>query len=202
MAVAAAAGAATAASTASTMAAITAAISVASTAFSFMQASKTANAQEKAQAARNEQIQLETVANYNELSDVEKEQQQISLDEAMDVQRSYLQEKGRVNVTAAAMGTGGMSVATQLKDLEKNKYSNYNTILLNRQASMDNIASQAESMRFQAASSMDVSPISRPSWAAAALQAGGQAIRGYSNYQTLSKEADQLSSVGSISSGG
>ncbi|AUG87670.1 hypothetical protein [Vibrio phage VEN] len=199
---AAAAGTTAATSAATTMAAVTAAISIASTAYSFMQANSNANAIEKAQANKNKQLQEQTVANYAELADVEKEQQQLALDESLDVQRSYLRDKSLVNVTAAAMGTGGVSVANQLQDLEKTKYSNYNTILLNRQANMDNIKSQAESLRFQTASQMDVSPVKRPSFAAAALSAGSQALQGYSNYQTIRKEESMLDSVGSISSGG
>lgn len=169
------------------------AISIAASIQQSVQANKNANAQEDAARKRNESLVEQTVANYDELADVELDKQQQALDSTKGVQEQYIQEKGRINVMAAAMGTSGMSVKSQLNDLGRDKYSNYNTILLNRQADMDNIRSQAETMRHQAANSMDVSPISRPSYAAAALNIGGQAMGAYSNFQEGKSDANQLS---------
>ncbi|CAM0031716.1 internal virion protein [Vibrio phage D529] len=165
-----------------------------------VQASKNASAQEEAAERRNDQLVEQTIANYDELSQVELEAQNQALDESMDMQKGYLRSKGRTNVMAAAMGTGGASVASQLQDLERTKYSNYNTILLSRQAKMDNIASQAESMRHQASASMDVSPISRPSWASTALDVGGSVLSGYTQLQGQKTESDLLKP--SVSAGG
>lgn len=173
-------GAAYAAATAAEVATVVVtAISIAATIQQSVQANANANAQEDAAERRNEQLVEQTVANYSELSEVELDAQQRSLDDSISVQKDFLQQKGRVNVMAAAMGTGGMSVASQLSDLEREKYSNYDTILLSRQAEQDNIRSQAESMRYQAASGMEVSPISRPSFAATALSIGSSALGGY-----------------------
>ena len=171
------------------------AISVAASIQQQAQANANANAQEAAQNKRNEQQVEQTVANYDELAEVEMDVQQKALDDSVSVQRSYIKDKGRVNVMAAAMGTGGMSVSNQLLDVEKAKYSNYNTILLNRQADMDNIADQAKSMRFQAASNMDVSPISRPSYAAAALNIGSQVISGYGKASEAGKQAELVKAL-------
>lgn len=96
---------------------------------------------------------------------------------------------------AAAMGTGGQSVKSQLSDLEREKYSNYNTILLSKQAEQDNIRSQAESMRYQAASSMDVSPVSRPSYAATALNIGTTALSGYSDFKGVQRESELVKQI-------
>lgn len=190
-----------AATNAGAITAVSTAVSIAGTAFSAYQQSVNADAMEKAQEARNQQIQEQTIANYDELAEVERDAQQQALDESMEVNKEYMKERGRINVTAAALGTTGMSVAGQLQDLEKTKYSNYNTILLNRQAKMDNIKSQAESLRYQATSQMDVSPISRPSWAATALNIGGQAISGFGKYSDIQREGRMLREP-QISAGG
>lgn len=182
--------------TAAQMATAATVVSVAATVQQVVQANATANAQEDAQAARNSMLVEQTVANYGELSEVELDQQQEAFDETIEVQKEYTKAKGQTNVMAAAMGTAGMSVKSQLSDLNQQKYSNYNTILQNRQASMDNIRSQAETARYQAANSMDVTPISRPSYAAAALNIGGQVISGYSNTQEAKAQDKQLSSGG------
>ena len=182
-----------AALTAAEMAAVAStAISVAATVASVSQANANARAQEAAAEKRNEQLVEQTIANYDELAGVELDAQQRAAEDTIEVQKSYLQAKGRVNVMAAAMGTGGQSVTSQLQDIEREKYQNYDTILTSRQAEMDNIRSQAESMRFQAASSMEVSPVSRPSYAAAALNVGATVAGGYTGFKETQKEAELL----------
>lgn len=197
-------GAAYAAATATQVAMWAAtAVAVAASVQQTVQANANANAQEDAARIRNESLVEQTVANYDELADVELDRQQSSIDETLSVQEGYIQEKGRINVMAAAMGTGGLSVKSQLTDLERDKYSNYNTILLSRQADMDNLRSQAETMRYQAANSMDVSPISRPSYAAAALNIGSQVLSTYTATSSpeMRTQANQLS-TSNVSSGG
>lgn len=186
------------------MAAASTAVAVAAAVQSSMQARKNAQAQEEAAERRNEQLVEQTIANYDELSAIELDAQQRSIDDTLSVQKEYLQNKGRINVMAAAMGTGGQSIASQLNDLEREKYSNYDTILLSRQAEQDNIRSQAETMRYQAASSMDVSPVSRPSYAATALNVGATVIGGYGSIQEVNKESELLSkqSKQTVKSGG
>ncbi|AHN84661.1 hypothetical protein PV_010 (endogenous virus) [Gutovirus Vc1] len=181
-----------AASAAQVATVVATAVSVAAAVQQTVQARANANAQEEAAERHNEQLVEQTVANYDELAAVEREAQQRALDDTVNVQKDYLQNKGRINVMAAAMGTGGQSVASQLGDLEREKYTNYNTILLSRQAEQDNIRSQAENMRYQAASGMQVSPVSRPSWASAALNVGATALSGYSQYQGGAKDAELL----------
>lgn len=179
------------------------AVSIAATVASTAQAQSNARAQERAAEARNQQLVEQTVANYDELADVELDAQQRAIDDTISVQKDYIQNKGRINVMAAAMGTGGQSVASQLSDLEREKYSNYNTILLSRQAEQDNIRSQAETMRYQAASGMSVSPVSRPSYAAAALNIGTTALSGYSDYKGVQRESELLkTSPTQVKSGG
>lgn len=202
---AAAGGAAASTTTAATIAGyVAAAVAIASSIYSVVQANEMADAQEEAQTKRNEQLSKETLANYEQLSEAELTLQQQTIDASLENQKGYIKEKGRINVMAAAMGTGGMSVSSQLSDLNRVKYSNYNTILLNRQAGMDNIADQAESLRYQAAGSMNVNPISRPSWAAAALDVGSQALGGYADYQNRKAQTDLLSTTSkkTVSSGG
>lgn len=179
------------------------ALSVAASVQQAVQASKNASAQEEAAEIHNQQLAEQTVANYDELSEVELVAQQQALESSKDMQEDYIQSKGRINVMAAAMGTGGSSVSSSLQDLERTKYSNYNTILLDKQAKMDNVAAQAESMRYQAASGMNVTPVSRPSWASTALNVGATALSGYSGYKELQTESSLLSKPKSnMSSGG
>ncbi len=192
-------GAAYAAASAAQVAAVAStAIAVASTVASQVQANANANAQEDAAKLRNEQLAEQTIANYDELADVERDAAERANEDAISVQKDYIKGKGRINVMAAAMGTAGQSVTGQLSALEREKYSNYNTILLSRQAEQDNIRSQAENMRYQAANSMQVSPVSRPSYAAAALNLGSVSLSGYSNYQDVSSNADLLKTTGSL----
>ncbi|WWT42369.1 hypothetical protein [Vibrio phage Va-ZX-1] len=189
MAVAAAGGAAAASSTAATTAAaVTAAVSIASAAYSMYAANQNAKAQEEAAERRNKQLVETTIANYDELSEQELEAQQASLEDSLSMQKDYLKEKGRINVMAAYSGVGGMSVASQLQDLERTKFSNFNIIQQNQQAEYDNIADQAESMRYGAMGSMDVRPISRPSAVAGLLNIGSAALQGYSGYQQAKSE--------------
>lgn len=177
------------------------AISVAAVIQSTIQARKVANAQKQAQQRRNEALSQQAVDNYDQLADIELEQQQKSIDTTLEVQKNYIQEKGRVNVMSAAMGTGGMSVTSQLKDLEQQKYSNYSTILKDKQARMDNIRSQASAIRYQAANSMDISPISRPSYAAAALNIGSSLAGGFAGIQQ-GKAMDAQLAKPTVSTGG
>lgn len=177
------------------------AISVAAVIQSTIQARKVANAQKAAQQRRNEALSQQAVDNYDQLADIELEQQQKSIDNTLEVQKNYIQEKGRINVMSAAMGTGGMSVTSQLKDIEQQKYSNYSTILKDKQVRMDNIRSQASAIRYQAANSMDINPISRPSYAAAALNIGSSLAGGLSNINSASSLDSQLAKP-SISTGG
>lgn len=190
-----------AAITATQAAVASTAISVAAVIQSTIQARKVANAQKQAQQRRNEALSQQAVDNYDQLADIELEQQQKSIDTTLEVQKNYIQEKGRVNVMSAAMGTGGMSVTSQLKDLEQQKYSNYSTILKDKQVRMDNIRSQASAIRYQAANSMDISPISRPSYAAAALNIGSSLASGYAGIQQ-GKAVDAQLAKPTVSTGG
>lgn len=190
-----------AAITATQAAVASTAISVAAVIQSTIQARKVANAQQQAQQRRNEALSQQAVDNYDQLADIELEQQQKSIDTTLEVQKNYIQEKGRVNVMSAAMGTGGMSVTSQLKDLEQQKYSNYSTILKDKQVRMDNIRSQASAIRYQAANSMDISPISRPSYAAAALNIGSSLASGYAGVQQ-GKAVDAQLAKPTVSTGG
>ena len=156
------------------------------------QANKLASAQKKAQKIKNAQMVDQVTANYDELADVEREAQEQSVERALDVQKGYIKNKGRINVMAAAMGTGGMSMQSQLKDLEREKFSDFNTVLEDRQAGIDNIASQAQSMRYSAAAGMSVQAISRPSNASLALNLGTTAIQGYNAQQKQNAQSAQL----------
>lgn len=197
----AAAGAAAASSTAATTAAaITAAVSIASAAYSMYAANQNAEAQQEAAEKRNQQLVETTIANYDELSEQELEAQQASLEDSLSMQKDYLKEKGRINVMAAYSGVAGMSVASQLQDLERTKFSNFNIIQQNQQAEMDNVADQAESMRYGAMGRMDVTPISRPSAVAGLLNIGSAALQGYAGYKQASAEASKAAPA--IKSGG
>lgn len=157
----------------------------------YQQAEGLADAHEEAQKIKNAQIVDQVTANYDELADVELEAHNQAFEDSLSIQKEYIKGKGRVNVMAAAMGTGGMSMVSQLKDLEREKFSDFNTVLEDRQAGVDNIKSQAESMRYSAAAGQDVSPISRPSTAALALNLGTSAVSGYS----AQKKQDQQSAL-------
>lgn len=171
-----------------------AAMSVAATLQSVAQARKTAAAQVAAQEERNDQIVESTIANYDQLSEAELSVQQQSLQRSLDTQKDYIKQKGKLNVMAAAMGTGGQSMQSQLNDLNRTKYSNFNTIQQDKQAELDNIADQATNMRYQAASSMSTQAISRPSWASGALSAASSGLQTYSAVSSLGSSAPSTTS--------
>lgn len=194
--------AATASSTATTLAAVTAAVSIASTAYSLYAANENASAQVEAAEAQNEQKVQSAIANYDELSEVEQDAYQRSLEDSLDMQKDYLKEKGRINVMAAYAGTGGMSVAGQLQDLERAKYQNYNTIQLDQQAAFDNVADQAQSIRFGTAASMNRQAVSRPSWFGSALELGATSLNAYSGYKKATTALDQAEPANTLRSSG
>lgn len=183
---------------AAAISAVTAVASVASTAYTMYASAQNAKAQEEAAENHNRQVLEQTVENYGQLSEVELEAQQQALEESMMVQEEFIQAKGKINTMAAWSGTAGMSVASQLNDLEREKYSNFNVVQLNMQAKMDNIADEAESMRYSARGAMNTQPISRPSWAQAALEVGGAALGGL----TSVSKGQQLNQQGSLASSG
>jgi len=170
-------------------------VMAASAAYKHEQEKAMADAQKQMQKNTNKMLVAQTDANYSELSDVEREEQAKTLDDSLSIQKEYIKNKGNVNVMAAAMGTGGMSMKSQLNDLSREKFSDYNTILEDRQARMDNLKSQATNMRYDSASRQDVRPISRPSNAALALNLTGAAVGGYTAQQSSNQNADLLKTV-------
>jgi len=185
------------------------AISVAASIQQQVQANANANAQEDAATEANKATVAQTVANYGELSEIEKEAHQKSLEDSVSTQADYMRERGRINTTAAYMGIAGQSLEQQMQDLEKQKFDNYNAIMLTRQSTMDDVADQAESLKQQAKGAMLPTSVSRPSWAAAALNIGTSLGQGYLGYSSLSEQAELAATAstkkaftGSFSSGG
>lgn len=185
-----------AANAATTAAVASTTIAVASTVQSTMQAQKNAQAQAEAAKIQNEAAIATMGENYAELSEIERDAYQKSLDESMSTQQQYLQERGRVNVMAAFTGTTGQSITGQLQDLERERFSNYNTIMLNRQVEYDNVADQATSLRQQTKSGLQSTEVVRPSYAAAALNIGGALASGYSQFSTA-RSTDKLAATAS-----
>lgn len=171
------------------MAALPAVLAVAQMAKAHADAQALAAAQEKQQKIKNQQVLEGALANYDQMDAIELEAQKQTIEDAQGVQKDFIAKKGRVNVMAAAMGTGGMSVHNQLTELERGKANSYDLILNNRQNNMENFKSQASAIRYGAAANMDVRAISRPSSAALALNVGATAIQGYTDYQKAETQA-------------
>lgn len=168
--------------------AVTAA-SVAGSIQQYMQAGVNAKAQEQAARESNKASIEQMTANYGELSEIEKEAHQKSLEDSMSTQADYMRERGRINTTAAYIGIAGQSLDTQMQDLSKQKFNNYNAIMLTRQSTMDDVADQAESMKQQAKGSLQATTVARPSWAAAALDIGTSLGQGYLGYSALGEQS-------------
>ncbi|QBJ01051.1 hypothetical protein [Aeromonas phage MJG] len=179
----AAAGAAASSSAMAAATAVAVAASVAATALQMKNASDLAEQQAEAQRKNNEAKMHALEDNYSQLSKIEQDALKESADQAMAAQKDYVVARGRVNTMAAATGTAGMSLSTQLGDLERDKLNNYTAIQQTRQSKLDNTYNQALQMKAQAEGNMDISPISRPSYAAGALSMLGTIANGYGQYQ-------------------
>lgn len=159
---------------------------------SYDQGQKTAKAQEEQQKLNNEATMKSAMNQYSEMSAFEQEANRQNLNDSLDVQADRSRAVGRVNLMTATSGTSGLSMDSLLTDIRQSKGRNMEAINQNRQTDLLNFRSQANSIRYGAARSMDTRTISRPSKVAAGLEVAGAATGAYNEYDA---KATQASSV-------
>ncbi|ATW58193.1 internal virion protein [Pseudomonas phage uligo] len=175
---------------------IAAGTAVVSAAYQVKTSKDQADAQEETAENNNKSIASAATKNYGELSSIERDALLEESENNLAVQKDFLAAKGRVNTMAAATGTGGMSVGAQMEALDRQQYSNFDAIQATRQSKLDNVQNQARSIQSNATGNMDYTPISRPSWAAGALQIGSAAAKGYMGIQQSNALRDQAQKAG------
>lgn len=192
MAVAAAGIAAYAAANAGTIAAVSAAATIAAQGYSMYSQSQQAKAETSAAEESNKEAAIQAAASYDDLSPAEIDANRQANDAALAQQAESIQAKGRVNLFAAASGTGGGSVDSMLFDIDTVRSRNMNSIIAQRESGLTSIRKQAEQIRQGAISNQNRQPINSPSWIEGGLKIGASAIQGLSSYQDTLKATSGL----------
>ncbi|AWD90759.1 hypothetical protein [Pseudomonas phage Alpheus] len=179
-----------------------AAASVASAVISVQDSKNQADASAEQQEIHNREQAKAMEQSYGDLSQVEQDALLEEADANTEMQKSYMQARGRVNTMAAAAGMAGNSVAVQEQGLARDRQSNLDNILATRQSKLDNVTNQARQIRSQGQAGMDYSPISRPSWAAGALKIGGTALSSFGGAYQGAKKFEMAQKVNGPTAGG
>lgn len=202
MAVAAAGVAAWAAANAGTIAAVSTAATIAAQGYSMYSQSQAAKAESQAADEQNKQAAIQAAAAYDELTPAEIDANKQANDAAMAQQAEAIQAKGRVNLFAAASGTGGGSVDSMLFDIDSIKAGNINSIITQRESGLTSIRKQAEQIRQGGLSNQNRQVINSPSWIENGIKLGTSVVQGISSYQDTKKSVSGLERANSSIKGG
>ncbi|AWD90665.1 hypothetical protein [Pseudomonas phage Nerthus] len=178
------------------------AASAASAYMSYDSSKKNAEAQTEQQEIHNRETAKAIDANYGELSKVEQDALLNEADDNIDLQKQFMQARGRVNTMAAASGTAGQSIDAQMLGLSRDRQTNLDSIQATRQSKLDNVTNQARQIKSQGTASMDYSPISRPSWAQGALSVASTTLSGVGNAYGASQKLQMAQQVNTPKAGG
>lgn len=181
-----------AAANAGTIAAVSTAAAVAAQAYSMYSQNQAAKAETSAAEEANKEAAIQAAASYDDLSPAEIDANRQANDAALAQQAESIQAKGRVNLFAAASGTGGGSVDSMLFDIDNIKAGNINQIITQRESGLLSIRNQAEQIRQGAIGSQSKRAISTPSWIENGLKLGTSVVKGISSYQDTSKAISGL----------
>ena len=183
------------AANAGTIAAVSAATAVASTAYGAYSQSQSATMMAQQQSEANRAMAIAAADSYDDLSPAEIDAQRQASELGIQNQAEAIQAKGRVNVFAAAAGTGGGSVDAALFDIDATKDRNVNDILRQREAGLYSIKQQAESIRVGATQGQNRTAIEQPSWLQTGMQIGQQAVSGFDKYMSKQPTFDKQQKV-------
>lgn len=128
----------------------------------YSDAKKSSEAKQAWQSYKNTMTQLSNVNNQNIITTNENLARSKSIDQAFQIDRSEYITSAQAEVSAAASGTGGRSVNAVMFDIEHNAsvaQSRRRQDLEDQYLQFDN---QRQQSQFQAAMSMDYSPIPEP----------------------------------------
>lgn len=202
MAVAAAGVAAWAAANAGTIAAVSTAASIAAQGYSMYSQAQAAKAESQAAEEQNKEAAIQAAAAYDDLTPAEIDANKQANDAAMAQQAEAIQAKGRVNLFAAASGTGGGSVDSMLFDIDSIKAGNINSIISQRESGLISIRKQAEQIRQGGISNQNRQVINSPSWIENGIKLGTSVVNGISNYQATQKAVSGLQRANNVVKGG
>lgn len=192
MAVAAAGVTAWAAANAGTIAAVSTAATLASTGYSLYSQQQTARLESEAQSRQNQEVARQAVNSYGDLSPAEVDAINQANQQSLSQQADAISAKGRVNLFAAASGTGGGSVDSMLFDIDATEARNMNQILNQRESGLLSIKTQAENIRQQSIGGQSRQVINSPSWIESGLKFGTAAVSGLQSYNSTKKSLSGL----------
>lgn len=181
-----------AAANAGTIAAVSTAATVAAQGYSMYSQSQAAKAESEAADNQNKEAAIQAAAAYDDLTPAEIDANKQANDAALAQQAEAIQAKGRVNLFAAASGTGGGSVDSMLFDIDSIKAGNINSIIAQRESGLTSIRKQAEQIRQGAMSNQNRQVINSPSWIENGIKIGTSVINGLSSYQDTQKATSGL----------
>lgn len=202
MAVAAAGVAAWAAANAGTIAAVSTAASIAAQGYSMYSQAQAAKAESQAAEEQNKEAAIQAAAAYDDLTPAEIDANKQANDAAMAQQAEAIQAKGRVNLFAAASGTGGGSVDSMLFDIDSIKAGNINSIIAQRESGLTSIRKQAEQIRQGGIGNQNRQVINSPSWIENGIKLGTSVVNGISQYQETQKSVSGLQRANNQVKGG
>jgi hypothetical protein len=128
----------------------------------YEQAKKDAEAKKAWQAYKNTMVQLSDANNQNTLTTNANLAFEQSALQAFSIERSEYITSAQAEVAAAASGTGGRSANAVLLDVERNATMAQSRRQGDLEAQFLQIDNQRRQSQFQAAMSMDYSPIPEP----------------------------------------
>lgn len=185
---------------AATAAWVSAGVSAASAVAAGYQQQQQAKQQEAYRKQQNEIAKESMLDQYSELSAAEKESRTASLEQKQENQDEYQKRKAKLNLMAAASGTGGLSVDSMMQDLKAERGRNINAIVHNQEVELDKFRSKSEAIRTQTKSRVDNRKIKKPSWGSIGLNAAAQGVSSYAGAGGFGKEPDVDSATGRSSS--
>lgn len=147
-----------------------------------MQARYNAEAEQALQKQNNDEIDKAALENYSELSRSETEINRAAGESSLEQQKAFFKARGQQLVSSGASGTAGGSVDMVLKDLTSTRGKNLSTISFNRRQQLDEVVSQAESIRQGAKAAKSNRIFNKPSMGMIALNTAASAAEGYTNY--------------------
>lgn len=159
--------------------AVMASLAAASAANSFKQQRNMAKAQQAQQKRNNERATADMIDQYGQMSDSERQSQEQTISDSMEVQKEAQRRKAELNLSAASTGIGGNSVLGMFNSINRDTGSNFNTIFKNREIEQSNFRNKATSIRTGTVANYDTRIIEKPSYLQGAIQVGTATAQGY-----------------------
>lgn len=124
---------------------------------------KNSKAQKEAQENYNDALEREAIRQYQELDEVESDALRESHAQSLQAQRNYMEARSAIELQSAVTGTYGRSINMAIEDLNTGLGGRMSEIVYNREARLDQIDRQAESIQAGTAAQADRT-VSQPAW--------------------------------------